>query len=124
MLHAVPQTNGPTLKVGIGGLNSLVGGNSPSSLSCTVLRWCTNSPAKWTALTPRCVIDECASKPVNLVTYICAPLWACTTVIIVGSPMMMARGLGTSLAIAAASECAPMQPTSSSYDSAKWIGLL
>ncbi len=42
----------------------------------------------------------------------------------VGSPMMMARGRGTSAAMRAASECAPTQPTSSSYDKAKWIGFL
>ena len=64
-----------------------------------MLSQCTNSPAKWIALTPRWVIEECASKPVNLVTYICAALWAWTTVIMVGSPMMMARGLGTSRAM-------------------------
>ena len=42
--------------------------------------------ASWIALTPVCMIEECTSNPLTLVSKPSPPLWPVTTFIIEGSP--------------------------------------
>ena len=72
------------------------------------------SPAKWMALTPRWVIDECASTPVKVATMPPPAFCALTTPIMVGSPTITARGRGTLPISFSTSAGAPRQPISSS----------
>ena len=81
-----------------------------------------SSPATMMALTPWSVRLEWASWPVTSVEKVMALLWAFTTFIEVGSPTMTARGFGRWSRIWATSGRTPLQPTSSSQDSARWMG--
>ena len=86
---------------------------SASSTCSSFSQWM-KSPAKWMALTPRWVIEECASKPVKVATMPPPAFCALTTPIMVGSPTITACGRGTAPTSRSASAGAPRQPISSS----------
>ncbi len=84
--------------------------------------YATISHAICTALTPLGVSDECASKPRTRQRQAFLPLCATTSSMPVGSPTMHAAGRTPRATMSAISRRTPMQPTSSSYDSAKCSG--
>ena len=76
------------------------------------------------ALTPSVGYAECALAPRTLTRMPRLPLWATTISIFVGSPMMAIDGTTGIFSIRSSSRRTPIQPTSSSYDNAIWIGVV
>ncbi len=76
------------------------------------------------ALQPRGVSDECAALPCTLQRNRLMPLCATTTCMPVGSPTTQPSGRMPRSCRSASMYGAPAQPTSSSYENARWIGFL
>ena len=122
MLGAVPPSIRLTVMVVCSGSNNALRGPLMAASALRARKNSINSAATITALTPRCGSDEWASCPVITVRTPVTPLWAVTTFMSVGSPTTTALGLGSSALRNLISDGTPMQPTSSSYENAKWIG--
>src|ERR1700744_2688914 len=75
------------------------------------------------AFTPCGVSDECAATPRTQQLYVLMPLCAMIGRMLVGSPTQQPSGATTRLRNSAIISGAPAQPTSSSNESAKWMGL-
>ena len=104
----------PTLIVVWPGTVSMSVRVRPASSTCSSFSQWMKSPAKWMALTPRCVMEEWASTPVKVAMMPPPAFCALTTPIMVGSPTITACGRGTLPTSFSTSECAPRQPISSS----------
>ena len=75
------------------------------------------------AFRPFGVSDECAANPRTQQLYVLMPLCAMIGRIEVGSPTMQPSGRTPRFCRSVSISGAPAQPISSSYESAKWMGL-